>query len=420
MNEAIARLRDAALPQVAAGSPSDLLPLSNAHVHLPPNFSAFETTEQAVALAAAQGVRVLGASNYYDYSLYGPFAGAALASGVYPLFGLEIIAMVPELRDAGVLVNDPGNPGKYYLCGRAIARSEDMTPEARRLLGLIRGRDVTRIRQMTVRLAECFRSGGVPVELDEAAIIDRVVRRHGVPREVVVLQERHVAQAFQEDLFRLVPEPSRLAALDRILGATPKAGPGDHVRIQNEIRSHLMKTGKPAYVEECFVSLSEAYRLVLELGGIPCYTTLADGANPICEYEYPPEKLIEEVLSLGIHFAELIPLRNEPQVLERYVRAFRNAGFVVTAGTEHNTLDLIPMEPACIGGAPIAPELKAIFAEGACVAAAHQYLRLRGECGYVDDEGRLNPGFRDGEERIRYFHRLGAAVIAGQAYGLPG
>jgi len=29
------------------------------HVHLPPNFSAFDTVEDAVATAAAEGVRVL-------------------------------------------------------------------------------------------------------------------------------------------------------------------------------------------------------------------------------------------------------------------------------------------------------------------------------------------------------------------------
>jgi hypothetical protein len=46
---------------------------NNAHIHLPPNFSAFETVEQAVDLAAAQGVRVLGVSNYYDYAVYDDF-----------------------------------------------------------------------------------------------------------------------------------------------------------------------------------------------------------------------------------------------------------------------------------------------------------------------------------------------------------
>ena len=35
----------------------------NSHIHLPPNFSAFETVEQAVELAVDQGVQVLGCGN---------------------------------------------------------------------------------------------------------------------------------------------------------------------------------------------------------------------------------------------------------------------------------------------------------------------------------------------------------------------
>ena len=97
-------------------------PAVNAHVHLPPNFSAFERVEQAVDLAARQGVKLLGASNYYDYSIYASFAGLALASGIYPLFGLEILCLVEDLRQAGILVNDPANPGRMYLCGKGITR----------------------------------------------------------------------------------------------------------------------------------------------------------------------------------------------------------------------------------------------------------------------------------------------------------
>ncbi len=418
MHEALRRLRDLDPSPTRFDPARDGIPLSNAHIHLPPNFSAFESLEQAVDLAAAQGVRVLGASNYYDYSMYGTFAARALGRGVYPVFGLEIIALLPQLRDAGVLVNDPGNPGKIYLCGKGITKFEEPTPRAQSLLDLIRQRDAARIREVVARLSWCFQSAGLPVALDDAAISDGVVRRHGVRRETVVLQERHVARAFQEELFRLVPAPGRAAALGRILGVTSRAAPEDRVRVQNELRTHLMKTGKPAYVEECFVSVEEACRLVLELGGIPCYPTLADGTHPVCGYEDPPEKLIDTLLRNGIHCAEFIPLRNGPGVLERYVRAFREAGIVVTAGTEHNTPELPPMAPACAGGLPIAPELQTIFAEGACVAVAHQFLVLRGESGYVDGTGKLSPGFPDREARIRYFHRLGAALLSAQTCGI--
>ena len=89
----------------------------------------------------------------------------------------------------------------------------------------------------------------------------------------------------------------------------------------------------------------------------------------------------------------------------------RGAGLVLTAGTEHNTRDMLPIEPTCIDGRPIADEIREIFWEGACVVAAHQYLVMRGEPGYVDLQGRPNASFATTEERITAFRTLGAAVI---------
>jgi hypothetical protein len=263
-------------------------------------------------------------------------------------------------------------------------------------------------------LSDVFARQGISADLDEGRIIDGIVRRQRVAPDIVTLQERHVAQAFQEELFRQVSEDARPAALGRILGKPSTAAPRDHVTIQNEIRAHLMKTGKPAFVEESFLNFAEAYRLILELGGIPCYPTLADGASPICAYEDPPEKLTETLRSQRIYCAEFIPLRNEPEVLRHYVDTMRSAGMVVTAGTEHNTLDLAPLEPACIRGLPVPEAVKDIFVEGAYVIVAHQYLQLHGLCGYVDNRGDLNPAFGSTEERIAHFRRLGAAVVATQ------
>ena len=85
---------------------------------------------------------------------------------------------------------------------------------------------------------------------------------------------------------------------------------------------------------------------------------------------------------------------------------------VVTAGTEHNTRDLIPIAPACLAGAPIPEDVQTIFDEGACVIAAHQYLSARGETGFVDAQNVPNPTFATADERIAYFAKLGRAVIA--------
>lgn len=375
---------------------------NNAHLHLPPNFSAFQSVSQVIDLADREGVAVVGASNYYDYDVYGDLAVLARKRRIFPLFGLEIICLVEELQRQGVKVNDPGNPGKYYICGKGITRFVEMTPAAKGILGTIRQNDSTRMARVVKLLAELFEQRGVATNLTESAIVDMVVRRHKCPRERVYLQERHVCQAFQERFFELVPATGRIEKLNRILGAISKAKPDDAVTIQNEIRAYLLKAGKSAYVAETFIGFDEAYKLIVELGGIPCYPTLADGANPICAYEDPVEKLIADVKQRGIGAAEFIPVRNSPAVLSRYVKAFRAAGMIVTAGTEHNTLDLIPIEPTCLGGAPIPGDIKSIFWEGACVVAAHQFLNLNGQTGFVAGCG---------QDRIAMLKRIGAAVI---------
>jgi hypothetical protein len=393
------------------GSAPRTVPRVNTHVHLPPNFSAFESVEQAVNLAAEQGMAALGVGNYYDYEVYGDFAQCARRSGIFPLFGTEIICMDDALRDAGIKINDPGNPGKFYFCGKGITRFDEMTSEAARLIDVIRRNDSTRMAQMVERMERLFSERGFRTEIDENAVVEMIVRRHGSDRKTVYLQERHVSQAFQEALFARTRPEERIERLNRILGADTKAKHAeDFVAMQNDIRSHLMKAGKPAFVEETFVSFGDAYRLILELGGVPCYPTLVDGASAVSPFEESPQKLIAEIKGRNVHAVEWITIRNKIDVLRRYARKMREAGLAVTAGTEHNTLDLIPLDPYCKDGC-LPDDMRALFWEGACVVAGHQFLALHGECGFVDGEGNPNPNYASADERITAFAGIGAAVM---------
>ena len=384
---------------------------SNAHIHLPPNFSAFETVEQAVRLAADQGVEVLGASNYYDYHVYGEFAEAAKRYGVFPLYGLEIITLDDDLLRQGVKINDPGNPGKFYLCGKGITQFAPMNDEACDLLAVIRQNDSARMAQMTEKMSAFFAAQGVETGLTASAIKARIAHRHDCPIDTVYLQERHLAQAFQEMIFERANTSERPTLLEKLFGTASKSNPDDSAAVQGEIRSYLMKAGKPAFVPETFVGFDHAYRLILALGGIPSYPTLADGASPVCAFETPAASLIDAIKARGLAAAELIPIRNTPGVLGEYVRAMRQAGLVVTAGTEHNTLDLVPIEPTCLDGTPIPDDVLRIFEEGACVVAAHQYLILSSKPGFVDESGVPNAEYNSDDERIAAFAKLGVAVI---------
>ena len=386
-------------------------PIVNAHVHLPPNFSAFETAESAIKIAASEGVAAVGASNYYDFNVYRRFAAAAADAGIVPLYGVEIITLVDDLPGGGMLINDPTNLNRMYLCGKALGRFDSPGPSAASNMAAMRAASDDRIRRMTALIAALYEQVGLDGEVTDRQIAASVSDRCGVPVEWVSLQERHVAQAFQELLFRDVAVQGRATVLGRLFGAPASVDVTDAVAVQEALRAGLMKAGRPAFVPEAAISFGDAYRFILELGGIPCYPILADGASPICPFEDPPELLAERLLSRGIHCAELIPVRNRSEVVDRYVAAIRGAGIVITAGTEHNTRRMIPVEPMALGGEKLSDRSREAFWEGACVVAAHQMLAAAGRPGYIDGDGRPTAGFSDGEARIREFGRIGADVI---------
>jgi hypothetical protein len=60
------------------------------------------------------------------------------------------------------------------------------------------------------------------------------------------------------------------------------------------------------------------------------------------------------------------------------VDVFTARGFFLVAGTEHNSPGHDPIAVRC-KGAPLPADARGAFSRGACVLAAHQYLRARGE-----------------------------------------
>jgi hypothetical protein len=386
-------------------------PAVNTHVHLPPNFSAFATVEDAVETAAREGVRVIGSSNFHDFGVYDRFAAAGRRHGVATLFGLEFISVLEEQQRAGVMINDPDNPGRAYLCGKGIPAPTSPNEASRARIAAARAMNEGRAKRMTEALRGVFADAGLVTDIDDRTILAAVAARNDVPEAWVLLQERHVAQAFQELLFERVDAPHRPAFLERLYGRPASAGPDDAVAVQGELRSRLLKAGGAAFVPETPIPFADGLALVLGLEAMPCYPTVADGADPLCGYETPASALVERVQRHGIHAAELIPVRNALAVMDEYVAAFRAAGLLVLAGTEHNTQQRIPLAPACRGGVPPSPAVRDIVWEGTCIVAAHQHLRQSGEPGYVDGDGRLRPGFPDGEARMRWFAELGESVI---------
>ena len=391
-----------ALPRHASASAV----LTNLHVHLPPNFGAIPSVEEAIAKAKDENIAVLCASNYYDHAIYRPFAQAAAQAGITPIFGIEALTMDEELRRQGTLVNDPKNPGKFYLCGKGLANFDAPDGSVLPVWERIRNGDRRRIEEMLARLNDLALLRQHGIRFDYQAICAEIATRKRVPVETVFLQERHLAQAAQQAIFQRAPLAGREDFLRQMYHTDGAVETQDVVKAQNELRNYLFKQGKAAYADERCISPAEA-ALIRGLGGYVSYPILIDGIPTITPFEATPETLAEHLLSRQIGAAEFIPTRNDPATLTRYVKSLRAQGIAIGAGTEHNDVAWIPLRPACRKGVALSDELTAIFWEGACVAAAHQYRCAKGEAGFrffADAAGR--------NAQIQEFSAIGAAVVA--------
>ncbi|MDR0848537.1 MAG: hypothetical protein LBN10_05765 [Propionibacteriaceae bacterium] len=364
-----------------------MFPLVNTHIHIPPNFSAFRTPDAVVDAAVAEGIRAIGVSNFYDQSVYGLIRSAAREADITAMFGLEFITLIPELEEAGIRINDPSNPGRMYLTGKGINPFKPRSPRAEKIATAVRKDNDQRSHRMIALVAEHFGALGFDTMVTPRGLVEDVAARGGVPVEWVSLQERHIAMAFQEAVFRL-PLGERVEMLDKAYGRPCDVDVEDPVALQTEIRSRLLKKGTPGFVAEVALSFQDAYNYILDMGGIPCYPVLADGADPVCPFEESPTALAEALLERGIHAAEFIPNRNYSFSLNRYVQTLHDHGILVMAGTEHNTWEQIPLAPRCMDG-PLSDYTQELFYEGACVVAAHSARAEWAKPGYVDGKGKL-------------------------------
>jgi hypothetical protein len=225
------------------------------------------------------------------------------------------------------------------------------------------------------------------------------------------VRERHIAKAIRilaHENFKT--EEEQVLFLETLYsGKKSKALLSDIPALENEIRSNLLKSGGAAFVEEdenSFLELKKIIKIIIKSGGIPCYPVLLDDpSGKFTEFESDPEKLHNSLTKLGIECIELIPGRNDFSILKTFVEFFHKKGFIITFGTEHNTPEMIPLAVTTRSSVPLDERMKTIAWEGACVIAAHQYLRAHGRQGYVLPDGTHS------KEQMRELINLGQLVI---------
>ena len=363
---------------------------TNCHIHTSESFSVFRSPTEAVWQAAREGLAVLGINDHYTIAGHEEFRRACEIAGIAAAFSLEAVAMDRDAEAQGVLLNDPDNPGRVYLCGKGVTRiPPDSSPEMHNLARM-RAALERRNREITGKVAALF---GERMHAD-GPTWESV--RGLTPRGNAT--ERHVAWATLARLreWAATQGVPLTEAITKCCGAAPPAA-ADDAALQIFLRGKLLKAGTPCFVresEEAFVSVEELRRIFLAYGSIPAYPVLG---NPVTSGERDIEALLERLEAAGFHAIEVIPHRNTRERLAEIVSTARRRWWPVFNGTEHNTPEAKPiLDPFALD-----PEFEPWFRASTALLLGHQRAVAQGQGGYVDLEGR--PTIADPRARFERF-----------------
>jgi hypothetical protein len=382
---------------------SNLIHPVNSHFHTPYSYSAFENMNELFTMAVQENVNILGINDFYTSSGFDEFTDLCLSNSKFPLYNIEFIGLLKSEQEKGIRINDPNNPGRIYFCGKGLDYPVDRETQAMKLIEKLADESQFQIKQMIEKTSDHLVQTDGRLNLDYNEILE--MHTNGMVRE------RHVAKAIRIKIFNLFKTiEERKAILNKIFeGNEITSNLNNNAETEEEIRSKILKSGGKGYVREdnkAFLELNEIIKIIIDSGGIPTYPVLCDDKSDLfTEFERDPESLLSELSSRNIYSIELIPRRNSLKRIREYCEYFHDRKFIVTFGTEHNTPEIVPLKVSSRGGVPIGEELESICFEGACVIAAHQYLRSRKLPGYIDGDGL--PKIKQLDE----FIELGNAVI---------
>lgn len=377
-------------PEVMAreinGLPLPIFREANGHIHTPYSFSAFSDLDVVFKMAKEEKIAVLGINDFYVTDGYDSFLKGCINNKIFPLFNIEFIGLMKEEQKNGIRINDPNNPGRIYFSGKGLDYPFHTGFMLRKQLKSVIQESQVQIKAMIAKLNGLIRAENPSLSLSYEIIKSKYAHN--------LVRERHIAKALRLDAVEhFSTAEDKIRFLEKLYGGKKsKADLSNPATLENEIRSNLLKSGGAAFVEEdesSFLELKKIVKIILKAGGIPCYPVLLDDQTGKCtEFEADPEKLHITLKELGIECIELIPGRNDINILKKFVEFFHSKGFIITFGTEHNTPEMIPLTVSTRGSVPLDEQLKKIAWEGACIIAAHQYLRADGRQGYVLPDGK--------------------------------
>lgn len=376
----------------------------NAHLHTPYSFSAFSKLTDALDMAVAEAVFVVGINDFYTTDGYEAWSTECIKRNLFPMFNIEFISLNEDDQKAGLRVNDPGNPGRIYLSGKGLSYPFKLAEPFATQLANLRIEANAQVESMCEKLNKLLELNNTGFTLDFEWIKSELTMGS--------VRERHLAKALRLKVYETCKndENGIKAMFLKLFGGKELKTPVSNIAgVENEIRSNLLKKGGAAFVPEdpaSFLPMKNVCDIILAAGGIPTYPFLADDAKGgYTDFECDLEKVAKTLTERGFSSVEFITTRNDVTLLEKYASYLHDQGFIVTFGSEHNTPAMEPIELFARNNTPLTENLKRINYEGACVVAAHQHLVAQGLPGYVNEKGIANRSKRD------EFIKLGDQVI---------
>ena len=180
--------RDILLNESAKGWGREPLKVNN-HIHTPFSFSAFETIDEAVALAAAEDIKLLGINDFYVTDGYDAFIRACMKREIFPLLNIELIGINKADQENGIRVNDPGNPGRTYISGKGLKFPVELSEKLNEKLADVINEAHKQISEMIDLLNDMLRKQGVEISLS----MEEIINKHALK----LIRERHIAKVLR-------------------------------------------------------------------------------------------------------------------------------------------------------------------------------------------------------------------------------
>jgi len=372
----------------------------NLHIHTNESFSAFESPAEAVWYAYHEDVEFFGINDHYTIDGHREFEKACRIAGIKAVFSIEAPAKDNKSFENNIRYNDPDNPGRTYVVGKGITRNLNINSERYKTLNTMREALQNRNRRIVEKMNGYLDHNGYSLKLSYNDVYNLTPKGNAT--------ERHVVEAFCNMIDRSIESiDEKLATYKRLLRVdVNEATLKDTAELQTIVRSKLVKSGMPCYVEEgkkAFASVENLVRVWLEYGSVPTYPILG---NPISEGEKDIEKLVDDAKSFGMYAFDLFDFRTEKSRAREVIKVASESGFPVFIGTEHNTKKMIPL----VGELGKDKDFYQYFRKSAQFVYGHQILAKLCNYGYVDSEGR--PRISSLKEGFDFFSHVGAMDLS--------